>query len=71
MSHIHCEMHNKLSKTMGVTIGVYGINNYFTVPLRHYLFKTVFLDSVCKVFVEHDKTIKSFCQISNHELGSE
>ena len=32
MSHIHYEMHNKLSKTMGVTIGVYGINNYFTVP---------------------------------------
>ena len=34
MSHIHCEMHNKLSKTMGVTIGVYGINNYFTVHYK-------------------------------------
>ena len=34
MSHIHFEMHNKLSKTMGVTIGVYGINNYFTMPER-------------------------------------
>ena len=32
MSHIHCEMHNKLSKTRGVTIGVYRINNKFAVP---------------------------------------
>ena len=32
MPDIHCGMHNKLSKTMGVTIEVYGRNNYFTVP---------------------------------------
>ena len=41
MSHIHCEMHNKLSKTMGVTIEVYGINNYFTVPTNTYTQKTI------------------------------
>ena len=32
MSNTHCGKDNKLSKTMGVSIGLNGRNNYFTVP---------------------------------------
>ena len=46
MSHIHCEMHNKLSKTMGVTTGVYGINNYFTVPYTESTSNFLLLDKL-------------------------
>ena len=46
MSHIHCEMHNKLSKTRGVTIGVYGINNYFTVPYTESTSNILLLDKL-------------------------
>ena len=43
ISHIHCEVQNKLSKTMGVTIGVYGINNYFTVPyIVHIFYRAIY-----------------------------
>ena len=32
MPKTHCGKHNKLSKTMGVIIGLNGRNNKFTVP---------------------------------------
>ena len=46
MSHIHCEMQYKLSKTVGVTIGVYGINNYFTVPYTESTSNILLLDKL-------------------------
>ena len=34
MPNTYCGKHNKLSKTMEVTIGLNGRNNEFTVPIK-------------------------------------
>ena len=65
MSRIHCEMHNKLSKTMGVTIGVYGINNYFTVPYTErtsnilVLDKLIFLRFLVPLSLQEEENMQS------------
>ena len=40
MPNTHYCKHNKLSKTMGVTIVLNGRNNKFTVPISHLAMKS-------------------------------